>query len=91
MRTTHSLLLCILGAALICAALCNNANGPDRCCFRFHQTPVNKKFITSYILTDVRCPKAGVIFNTRKNRTLCADPELPWVQSIIAKLDKESF
>uniref|UniRef100_A0A3P9MAI4 Chemokine interleukin-8-like domain-containing protein n=1 Tax=Oryzias latipes TaxID=8090 RepID=A0A3P9MAI4_ORYLA len=61
MRTAAILLLCILGAALFCTVSCNNSNGPDNCCFKFFPGTLSPSRVRSFILTDDRCPKPGVI------------------------------
>uniref|UniRef100_A0A3Q2VBZ3 Chemokine interleukin-8-like domain-containing protein n=1 Tax=Haplochromis burtoni TaxID=8153 RepID=A0A3Q2VBZ3_HAPBU len=58
MKTAQFLLLCILGAALLSAVNCNNANGPDNCCFKFYPGRIQANLIKSYQLTDHRCPKS---------------------------------
>ncbi|XP_053199460.1 C-C motif chemokine 36.1 [Scomber japonicus] len=88
MRTSHILLLCILGAALLTTVFCNNANGPEECCFKFYPRRVNKKLISSYNMNDYRCPRTGVILMTKKGRHICADPNLSWVQGIMKTLDE---
>ncbi|TKS92602.1 hypothetical protein D9C73_027412 [Collichthys lucidus] len=61
MRTSHILLLCILGAALLPSVICSSAIGPDDCCFKFYPRRVMKNLIKSYYLSDHRCSKAAVI------------------------------
>uniref|UniRef100_A0A3Q2VLE4 Chemokine interleukin-8-like domain-containing protein n=1 Tax=Haplochromis burtoni TaxID=8153 RepID=A0A3Q2VLE4_HAPBU len=56
MKTTHILLLCILGAALLTAVNCTNANGPDNCCFKFYPRRIKPSIVESYYMTDHRCP-----------------------------------
>ncbi|KAI4808638.1 hypothetical protein KUCAC02_000688 [Chaenocephalus aceratus] len=50
MRTSHILLLCILGHALFASVFCNNVSGPDDCCFDYHPRSLNKKFVRSYYM-----------------------------------------
>ncbi|CAK6965276.1 C-C motif chemokine 36.1 [Scomber scombrus] len=88
MRTSHILLLCILGAALLSSVFCQNANGPNECCFKFYPRRVNKTLIKSYNMTDNRCPRTGVILMTKKGRYICADPNLSWVEKIMKTLDE---
>ncbi|XP_031584149.2 regakine-1-like isoform X2 [Oreochromis aureus] len=65
MKITQFLLLCILGATLLSAVNCNNANGPDNCCFKLYPGRIKANLIKSYQLTDDRCPKSAVIFITK--------------------------
>ncbi|KAM9335411.1 C-C motif chemokine 36.1 [Symphorus nematophorus] len=91
MRTAHILLLCILGAALLSSVLCKSEIGPEDCCFKFYPRRLNKKVVKSYHLTDYRCPKSAVILVSQRNRSICADPALSWVESIMKYLDESSF
>ncbi|XP_051231294.1 C-C motif chemokine 3-like [Dicentrarchus labrax] len=91
MRTSHILLLCILGAALLSSVICSNGTGPDDCCFKFYPRKINKKLIRDYILTDNRCPKTGVILITQKSRHICADPSLSWVENIMKCVDEKTL
>ncbi|XP_042073327.1 C-C motif chemokine 3-like isoform X2 [Haplochromis burtoni] len=88
MKTTHILLLCILGAALLTAVNCTNANGPDNCCFKFYPRRIKPML---YYMTDHRCPKPAAIFVTKKARSVCMDPSLSWVDSIMKALDESTF
>nr|XP_046237583.1 C-C motif chemokine 36.1 [Scatophagus argus] len=91
MRTSHIVLLCILGAALLSSVICKNEIGPDDCCFTFYPRRLRKTLIRSYYMTDFRCPKTGVILVSQKSRHICADPNLSWVGSIIQSLDENSI
>ncbi|XP_042257456.1 C-C motif chemokine 36.1 [Thunnus maccoyii] len=91
MRTSHMLLFCILGAALLSSVICNSANGPDDCCFKFYPRRVNKNLIQSYYMTDYRCSRTGVILVTRKSRHICVDPNLSWVEKIMKSLDEANL
>ncbi|XP_027143670.1 C-C motif chemokine 36.1 [Larimichthys crocea] len=91
MRTSHILLLCILGAVLLPSVICSSAIGPDDCCFKFYPRRVMKNLIKSYYLSDHRCSKAAVILVTQKSRRICADPSLTWVDGIMKYLDEKSF
>ncbi|XP_037538420.1 C-C motif chemokine 36.1 [Nematolebias whitei] len=94
MRTTHILLLCIVGAALISAAVCSDLKAPDVCCFDLYDWKINKKFIkfiSSYFMTDPRCAKTAAVLVTVKGRRICVDPNRPWVKNVISKLEASSF
>ncbi|XP_037335612.2 C-C motif chemokine 4 homolog [Pungitius pungitius] len=91
MRTTHILLLCILGNALIASVICNSGIGPDDCCFTPYPRRLNKKLISSYYFTDHRCPMAGAILITKNGRHICVDPGLPWVVNIMKSVDQSTF
>ncbi|KAK5848638.1 hypothetical protein PBY51_006235 [Eleginops maclovinus] len=91
MRTSHILLLCILGHALLASVFCHNGIGPDDCCFELYPRNVHKKYIRSYYLTDYRCSKTAVILITQKSRNICVDPKLPWVMKVMKSLDEKTF
>ncbi|XP_008317951.1 C-C motif chemokine 36.1 [Cynoglossus semilaevis] len=91
MKNLHLLLLCVLGAALLSSVLCINSLGPNDCCFNHYPRRVKKSLISSYYVTDFRCPKTGVIFVTQNKSRICVDPELSWVQGVMKDLDEKSF
>ncbi|XP_028329995.1 C-C motif chemokine 4 homolog [Gouania willdenowi] len=90
MRTPYILLLCIMGAALLSTAACNNGRGPQSCCFQFYPRELNANLIVSYNWSDQRCPLRGVLFKTRRRRNICVNPEAKWVKDIIEALEKSS-
>ncbi|XP_051231289.1 uncharacterized protein LOC127349516 [Dicentrarchus labrax] len=69
----------------------SNAISSDDCCFKFYPRRINRNLIFEYYLTDMRCPTTGVILVTKKHRHICADPGLPWVQSILDHVDRSSY
>uniref|UniRef100_A0A8C7YW02 C-C motif chemokine n=1 Tax=Oryzias sinensis TaxID=183150 RepID=A0A8C7YW02_9TELE len=81
MRTAAILLLCILGAALFCTVSCNN-----NCCFKFFPGTLSASRVRSFILTDDRCPKPGVVFVTRRNLNICVEKNATWVQEVLQTL-----
>lgn len=91
MQSSQILLLCILGAALWSSVMANNAMNPDKCCFAFYGRKVAKKNIRSYALTHTECPKVGVILQTQRKYSICADPEVSWVQNIMKAVDERIF
>ncbi|CAB1416118.1 unnamed protein product [Pleuronectes platessa] len=72
MRAPHVLLLCVLGAALLSSVLCNHALGPIACCSGFYQGKLKRAQISSYQLTDPRCPKKAVVFTTQNSQARTA-------------------
>ncbi|XP_044531497.1 C-C motif chemokine 5-like [Gracilinanus agilis] len=57
------------------------------CCFFFSSRPPPLVHIREYFYTSSRCSIQGVIFITRKNRQLCANPKKKWVRSYINSLE----
>lgn len=39
----------------------SDTSGPDDCCFTLYPRRLNKNLISSYYMTDHRCPKTGVM------------------------------
>ncbi|XP_057603295.1 C-C motif chemokine 24 [Hippopotamus amphibius kiboko] len=61
---------------------------PSSCCISFISKKIPESRVISYQLSNESvCPKAGVIFTTRKGHRFCADPKLLWVQRYVKNLD----
>ncbi|XP_036072602.1 C-C motif chemokine 4-like [Oryzias melastigma] len=86
MKTSAVLLLCMLGAAVFSSVCCSRSIGPDNCCFKFYPGRIPENRIDSYILTDNRCPKPGIILKTEKGSNVCVDPSQSWVKDLIQSL-----
>ncbi|PWA14796.1 hypothetical protein CCH79_00014539 [Gambusia affinis] len=90
MKAANILLLCMLGAALLSTVLCHSGNMPADCCFSFVKQRMDKNLMSSYHKTDHRCSLSGIILTTKRGRSICVDPEQPWVNTIIDFLNKKS-
>ncbi|KAM4843297.1 C-C motif chemokine 3-like [Thomomys bottae] len=81
-------------AILLCAtALCHQAfsaplgiDTPTACCFSYINHPIQRRFIVDYFETNSQCSQPGIVFLTKKNRQICADPSQAWVQECISDL-----
>ncbi|KAL6491273.1 hypothetical protein MHYP_G00016180 [Metynnis hypsauchen] len=62
---------------------------PEQCCYKFFAGKIPEHDIMAYKLTR-DCPKAGVIFTTKKGAHICADPSFEWVRSTMRSIDKTS-
>uniref|UniRef100_A0AAR2KW70 C-C motif chemokine n=1 Tax=Pygocentrus nattereri TaxID=42514 RepID=A0AAR2KW70_PYGNA len=60
-------------------AVGQNGNAPTECCFSFYTRPIPVADISQYEETRRDCPRAGVIFTTKKG-PVCADPGFGWVK-----------
>ncbi|KAK2862662.1 hypothetical protein Q5P01_002195 [Channa striata] len=89
MKTTHMLLLCILGAALVSTVVCQWGAGPKDCCFDFYKGKLRKDLIMSYYETDNQCSKTGIVLVTVRSRRICVNAADPWVQSVKKMLDEK--
>uniref|UniRef100_A0A0G2JYH6 C-C motif chemokine ligand 24 n=1 Tax=Rattus norvegicus TaxID=10116 RepID=A0A0G2JYH6_RAT len=86
--TTIIASLLLLVACTCCICPTGSVTIPSSCCVTFisKKIPVNR--VISYQLANGSiCPKAGVIFITKKGHKICTDPKLPWVQKHIKNLD----
>ncbi|XP_003794288.1 C-C motif chemokine 24 [Otolemur garnettii] len=61
---------------------------PSSCCMSFISKKIPKNLVVSYQLSSGSvCPKAGVIFTTKKGVKVCGDPKQQWVQTYMKNLD----
>ncbi|XP_031194079.1 C-C motif chemokine 24 [Mastomys coucha] len=82
----------VAGLLLVACACCifptDSVTVPSSCCMSFISKKIPENRVVSYQLANGSiCPKAGVIFITKKGHKTCTDPKLPWVQRYIRNLD----
>ncbi|NWY44287.1 CCL3 protein, partial [Sylvia atricapilla] len=53
------------------------------CCFSYHRQPIPRGRVRSVVETSSSCRQPGVIVTTKKNRTVCADPQAAWVKQLL--------
>ncbi|XP_051732336.1 C-C motif chemokine 2 isoform X2 [Ctenopharyngodon idella] len=58
------------------------SEGPDKCCFSFSKVKIPVKQVESYYMTHAECHRSGIIFITKAQRLICADPTEKWVQKL---------
>ncbi|XP_036050502.1 C-C motif chemokine 3 [Onychomys torridus] len=62
------------------------ADTPIFCCFSYGRQ-IPRKFVADYFETSSHCSEPGVIFLTKRNRQICADPKETWVQEYVTDLE----
>ncbi|XP_058532424.1 C-C motif chemokine 3-like [Ochotona princeps] len=63
------------------------ANTPTACCFLYISRQIPCKFVNDYYETSSQCYKPGIIFQTKRDCQVCADPSETWVQEYISELE----
>ncbi|XP_028622082.1 C-C motif chemokine 24 [Grammomys surdaster] len=80
--------LFLLVTYMCCICPTDSVTIPSSCCISFISKKIPENRVVSYQLANGSiCPKAGVIFITKKGHKICTDPKLPWVQRHIQHLD----
>ncbi|XP_074533050.1 chemokine (C-C motif) ligand 35, duplicate 1 [Halichoeres trimaculatus] len=77
----------VLLLAVIALSEGMRGDGPKRCCFKFHETPLAKGRVVSYMKTSQRCSNPAVLLTTVKGRQLCVRPSATWVKELISYLN----
>ncbi|KAM5274200.1 C-C motif chemokine 5 [Ctenodactylus gundi] len=79
----------ILMAATLCAPASASPYSSDTtpCCFAYRSAPLPRNHIKEYFYTSSKCSNLAVVFVTRKNRQMCANPEKKWVREYINSLE----
>ncbi|XP_060028283.1 C-C motif chemokine 24 [Erinaceus europaeus] len=83
-----ALWLLVLCAHLV--GLAGSAVIPSSCCVNFMSKKIPESRVVSYQLSSGSlCPKAGVIFTTRKGHKFCGNPKDQWVRKYMQNLDSK--
>ncbi|XP_048063396.1 C-C motif chemokine 3-like [Megalobrama amblycephala] len=65
--------------------------GPDKCCFSFSNVRIPVKQVASYHITHFECHSSGIIFITKAQKEICADPTERWVQRLKNLVDARTI
>ncbi|XP_025926873.1 C-C motif chemokine 5-like [Apteryx rowi] len=80
--------------ALLIAASCSQTSSAPAasdtavCCFTYTLQKLSRKYVKEYFYTTSRCQQPAVVFITRKNHQVCADPNASWVKEFVNFLEK---
>uniref|UniRef100_A0A8C3XLE5 C-C motif chemokine n=1 Tax=Chelydra serpentina TaxID=8475 RepID=A0A8C3XLE5_CHESE len=81
-------------AVLTSAAFCSLASSaplgsdmPISCCFSHVARQIPRSIVVDYYDTSSKCSLPAIVFITKKDRAVCANPSKPWVQAYVTHLD----
>uniref|UniRef100_A0A8C8S6H9 C-C motif chemokine n=1 Tax=Pelusios castaneus TaxID=367368 RepID=A0A8C8S6H9_9SAUR len=57
------------------------------CCFGYVSQKIPRSHVTDYFYTSGKCSLPAVVFITRKNREVCANPNTQWVKKYVNALE----
>ncbi|XP_055251748.1 C-C motif chemokine 5 [Moschus berezovskii] len=85
MKVSAAALAVLLTVAALCAPASASPYASDTtpCCFAYLSRPLPRTHVQEYFYTSSKCSMAAVVFITRKNRQVCANPEKKWVREYI--------
>ncbi|XP_011377666.1 C-C motif chemokine 16 [Pteropus vampyrus] len=76
------LILTMTSAFHIQAKIPESVNLPHTCCMKYHEKIIPRKLVVGH-RKALSCYLPAIIFITKKNREICANPNEKWVQDYI--------
>uniref|UniRef100_A0ACB8EE59 Uncharacterized protein n=2 Tax=Sphaerodactylus townsendi TaxID=933632 RepID=A0ACB8EE59_9SAUR len=80
--------MAVLTLFLVAAFLLSTEAQPGQngfCCYEYVKKPTPLRLLSSYEVTS-RCSLPAVVFFTKRNNKICADPKEPWTQERMKNL-----
>ncbi|NWV08817.1 CCL4 protein, partial [Ptilonorhynchus violaceus] len=84
----------VVALAILIAAFCYQTSAaplgsdpPTSCCFSYISRQLPRHFVKDYYETNSQCPQSAVVFITKRDREVCADPSEDWVQQYMNELE----
>ncbi|XP_003414604.1 C-C motif chemokine 5 [Loxodonta africana] len=89
MKVSAAALTVLVTAAALCvpASASPYASDTTPCCFAYTPRTLPHAHVKEYFYTSGKCSMPAVVFVTRRNRQVCADPEKKWVKEYINTLE----
>ncbi|XP_037666248.1 C-C motif chemokine 5 [Choloepus didactylus] len=85
MKVPAAAIAVLLAVATLCipSSASPYASDTTPCCFAYLARPLPRAHLKEYFYTSGKCSNPAVVFVTRKNRQVCANPEKKWVREYI--------
>ncbi|NWS77636.1 CCL5 protein, partial [Crotophaga sulcirostris] len=85
----HAVCLSIILAAALFPQVSPAPLGADTtvCCFSYTLRKLPQSHVKDYFYTSSKCPQPAVVFITRKDRQVCANPDARWVKEYVNALE----
>ncbi|XP_074244135.1 C-C motif chemokine 14 isoform X1 [Saimiri boliviensis] len=61
---------------------------PTECCFAYTTHRIPRQRIVAYYGTNGQCSKPGIVFVTKRGKSICANPNDQWVQDYIKGMEE---
>ncbi|NWI50114.1 CCL5 protein, partial [Calyptomena viridis] len=62
---------------------------PTECCFHYVKAPLRLLNLKGFYSTPKECFSPAVVFETKNETKVCANPEESWVQRALGRLQKK--
>ncbi|NXF82069.1 CCL14 protein, partial [Sclerurus mexicanus] len=61
---------------------------PSECCFHYVKSALRLANLQDFYSTPMECFNPAIVFKTKNGAKICANPEEPWVQRAVGRLQK---